>query len=420
MSGEHRPRRTFGASIATRWLVLLTTGVLAMQTARGQDCATPMTETELRALTRNAQTAIDEEDVAAHGKVLDTLEARIPCLVDAIPSRPWADFLVTEILVRYADETGDWQQPMRTVDKLVPDHPDVPGWLRDEYVVPPDPIGEPIPIPKGALVVVDGRVQAGKVPPLVGLHVVQVFRDDVWRSMLTRNRAFPRDWLEPDPAPVPRPEPTEARSSWGSLGIGGAFGTWSQRPETGSSSGLLDDRDFPGTGLVLATHGQQTLAQPVGVFWAADGALQSSAGSETGDSRRFVPFGSGFVGASLFDQPLSVLLGGGAVTTRIVTADAEQTVVLPHYFAGLSFRSADPIGLDIMAGGGWGPWGAHAQARTGATFVDLGPVGLRVGARGSYAVATLLDFEPENRPVIGRSRRWEGGLEVGISWGVAE
>ncbi len=400
-------------------LVVLTLWAMSMPALAQDACPTPMSEAELRGLTREAVVAIDREDVQAHRAVLDTLEERVPCLEDAIPSRPWADFLVTEVLIRYADGTASWQVPLRTVDKLVPDHPDVPGWLRDEYTPPPDPPGEPLSIPSGALVVVDGRVQAGRVPPLTGLHVVQVFRDDEWKSVLTRNRSFPREWLAEKPRVEPRPEVTEAYASWGSIGLGGGFGAWSQRPTADTSSGLIQAADFPGTGLTVASHGQQVVFQPVGVFWSADLALQSSADSGSSDTRRLVPFGSGFVGASLFDQPLSVLLGGGALTTRITTPE-EQVVVLPHYFAGISFRSAEPIGLDVMAGGGWGPWGAHAQGRAGATLVDLGPVGLRVGARGSYAVATLLDFEPENRPVIGRSRRWEGGLEVGISWGVAE
>ncbi|MEZ4322116.1 MAG: hypothetical protein R3F61_31885 [Myxococcota bacterium] len=379
-----------------------------------------MSDAELRDLVAKAIEAIDKEDARTHREVLTTLEGRVPCLEGQMPSRPWADFLVTEALIRYADQLPDWDRPLQLALDLVPDHPDVPAWLLDEYRPPAPPVGDPMTIPDGRLIVIDGRVIVGTVPPLSGLHVIQTVADGKWRSMLLRGQPFPREWFVVVPD-KPEREVTDAYASWGAAGLSAAFGAWGQRPPGTDDSGLIADRSAPGVGIGLSTHGQQSLFGPVAAFWTADGSVQLSGPADGSDSgTRPVPFGSLFAGAALFDQPLSVWIGGGVLNTRISTFDGEQGIVLPHYLVGVSFRSRDPIGIDVMGGGGWGPWGAHFQARGGATLVDLGPAGLRLGARATWADATLLDFEPDDRPVIGRSSRWEGGLDLGISWGIAE
>ncbi|MCB9675581.1 MAG: hypothetical protein H6737_10720 [Alphaproteobacteria bacterium] len=403
--------RALGASLL---LFVLPADALAQDA-----CETPMKEQELRDLVAQAVAAIDAEDDRAHRQVFETLEKRIPCLDGQMPSRPWADFLVTEALIRYADQLPDWQRPLKLALDLVPDHPDVPPWLLEEYLEPADPTGASQPVPSGQVVVVDGRVVVGDIPPLAGIHVVQTIRDGKWNSRLVKGQPFPPEWLpKPD---VPKVKVTDAYSSWGAAGLDLGLGRWGQRPPTDGADGLIDERSFPGAGIGVSTHGQQSIAGPVGVFWTVDGSLQSSALADANEAgRRMVPFGSGFAGVALFDQPISIWLGGGVGSTRISTFEGEKYIALGHYLAGVSFRSRDPIGIDVFGGGGWGPWGAHFQAKAGATVLDLGPVGLRIGARANLADATLVNYEPDDRPVIGRSSRWEGGIDVGMSWGVAE
>jgi len=400
--------RALAASLAT----LLSTPALA------QSCDTPMSVTELREIVGDAVAAIDQEDAAKHRGAQLALEERLPCLDEQLPSRAWADYLVTEAMIRHADELSDWQTPLQLALELVPGHPDVPGWMLDEYTEPDAPPGEPIPLPSGVVIAIDGRVVVGAIPPLAGLHVVQIVEGSKWKSMLLKGRPFPAEWLASPEEPA-RPV-TEALASWGSLGLTIGFGSWSQRPPGAVDPMILDAKSFPGASVGLAGHGQQQITGPVSVFWTLDGSLQSSPPSAGADSgKRMVPFGSGFAGAALFDQPLSIWLGGGALTTRISTFSGEEYIVLPHYLVGVSYRSAEPLALDVFVGGGWGPWGSHFQARTGATVVDLGPVGLRVGGHATFADATLLNFAAPGQPdLVGRATRWEGGIDLGISWGV--
>ena len=46
-----------------------------------------------------------------------------------------------------------------------------------------------------------------------------------------------------------------------------------------------------------------------------------------------LPFGSAFAGASLFDKPISIWLGGGVLSTRIVAPDQFFDIVLIHPLA---------------------------------------------------------------------------------------
>lgn len=387
-------------------------------------CLTPFAEIDLREQVERAKAAIDAGDVAAHREALTAIEAGIPCLDGQLPSRLWAEFLVTEALIRYADEAPGWQAPLKLAMDLVPDLAIPPHLMRD-YFPPADPPGMPIEVPKGQLVVLDGRIVTGFIPPLAGMHVAQTVLDGTWHSRLVRGEPFPSEWLgtttpTPDPTPAPAPRPTRALSSWGSVGLTGGFGAWGQ---SARDDAQVVERSTSGTWLGASSHGVQGITRGGGLFWTvAGGAQDSAAAPDAARARRQVPLGSVFAGASLFDEPLSVWLGGGAATARLTQSGSEgldETLLwVPQYLVGVSYRARDGLPLDLSAGGGWGPWGTHAQAHAGAALLDLGAMALRVGADGTFTQATLVDRNLPGQPAVGRASTWSGGLNLGVSWGV--
>ena len=171
----------------------------------------------------------------------------------------------------------------------------------------------------------------------------------------------------------------------------------------------------------ITTLGQLNLLRPLGVFWLADLQLQDSerAGLAADPGRGIVPFGKVFAGISLLDRPLSVWVGGGYTTVRVQEKENERPFGMGNYLVGLSFRSGGSIPIDAMGGGGVLPWAYHGTLTAGATIVDLGSVGLRVGAHGDFTRAHLGDatVPMADRSRLARADRWTGGVDVSLAWG---
>lgn len=402
--------------------------LLLSLTALGAECETPFTLDELRVVVGTALSAIDQGDPATHQRASEELVARIPCIQGQVPATEWADYLVTEALVRYLEKTPGWEKALKTALELSPNHPYIQDFILEDYLEPPDPPGEPVPIPPGHVVVIDGRILTGAVPPLDGLHVVQDLHEGKWRSKVLRGEAFPAEWLQPaaplDDEPKAPREPRAPRepkvgglATWGTVGLSGGLGNWSQ------SSTELDpsvvERQTSGVAISLSSVGQLYFVRPLGVFWVADLQLQDSQSASADPSRQFVPFGKVFGGISLLDKPISLWVGGGYTTVRVQEKGQERPFGMGNYLVGLSFRSQGPIPIDAMAGGGVLPWAYHGVLNAGATIIDLGPVGLRIGVQADFTRAHLgdADLPLGDRMRLARANRWTGGLVVGLAWG---
>ncbi|MCB9670341.1 MAG: hypothetical protein H6736_16445 [Alphaproteobacteria bacterium] len=400
--------------------------MLTLSVAAAAPCEQPLTEEGLRDIVKRARSAIEEGDVAAHLKASDELESRVPCLVEQLPRRVWADYLVTATLVKHLDKAADWNQPLSVALDLVPDHPDVPRFLLDDYRPPSPPVGQARKIPAGVVFVLDGKVVLDKVPPLEGIHIVQTVRENVWHSMFLRDQPVPEDFFG---APEERPDPTDTPESTPSFGVASVsvgYGSWTQ-------DGLVarvEDRAESGPAFGLSSHGQQGFAGPIGMFWKADMAFQV-AGDPAGSKSRPVPFGDAFLGLAL-TTPVAVWVGGGATTVRVqeVTASGpvERPLLVPHYLLGAAFHTAGSVPLDAVLGGGWGPalsggsevggWGSHAFARFGVTPVLFGGPGLRVGLQADWSRSTLGDsiLPLSEREPLSTAHAWRTAIDVGVRW----
>lgn len=387
-----------------------------MTAALAATCEQPFSQAELRSTIGRAKAAIENGDPAAHVRASDALRDGIACLESQLPSNEWADFLVTEALIKYAEKAPGWEKALKLALELVPDHPDVQDFILEDYLEPAPAAGPSKPIPDGTVVFIDGKIVTRSIPPLDGLHVVQMVRDGRWQSRMLRNEPFPDHWLVVEQAEEPvRQRRRVGLASWGTVGLYGGFANWSQ---TGVASvPSVTDRDESGAHFGIAGHGQLYFVRSLGVFAWADGSIQN-AGNVDGGTRP-AGFADGFVGFSFLDSPLAVWAGGGVTTVRVQELDSERPFAMPHYLLGLSFRSEGSLPLDVTAGGGLLAWGWHARAEAGATILPLGPAGLRVGARFKYARARLgnANLKVSDRDALARGEQLTAGLFVGIAFG---
>lgn len=392
--------------------------LLLLGLAAAEPCSTPLDDDGLRAIVDRARAAIEDGDVAAHLRASEELEARIPCLVEQLPRRPWADFLVTVSLVKHLDQSPDWNLPLSVALELVPDHPDVPAFLLEEYAPPTTPPGDPVPIPPGTVLVLDGKVLLGEVPPLAGIHVVQTVADGSWRSLLLEHEPLPASFLHTE---TPERAPTDARPhpaspGWGTAQLTVGAATWSQVPEGDE----LDQRTERGPKLGASTVGQVVLTGPLGAFWRAgfDLALVKSDAS----TRRPVPLGDLHTGLSL-GRSLGVWLGGGFTVLRLDAPDPtnERPLLLPHYLLGLAGALDGPAAVDFAVGGGYAPgiggspfWGSHGFARVGVGPKNARRLRPRLGIEASIVRAAL-----ENRSTgspLGLARSTRLAVDLGVRW----
>lgn len=384
--------------------------------AMGAECEQAFSPAELRAVIGRAKAAIENGDPAAHVRASDELTAGVECLEAQLPSKEWADYLVTEALIKYSEKTPGWEKALKLALELVPDHPDVQDFILDDYLEPPAPSGEAKPIPKGMVVFIDGKIVTGQIPPLDGLHVVQVVENGAWKSKLLRGEPFPDHWLQVEPVEPPVPErKTDQLASWGTVGLYGGFANWSQTRVSDDPS--IADRSASGPHFGIAGMGQLYFVKPMGVFVWADGSLQNAADPD--GKTRPAGFADGFLGLSFLDSPLALWVGGGVTTVRVQELDKERPFAMPHYLVGLSFRSGGGVPLDVTAGGGLMTWGWHVRAEAGATILPIGPAGLRVGGRFKLASAKLgnANLRISERDLLARGQQLTAGLFVGLAFG---
>jgi hypothetical protein len=389
--------------------------LVRIATAHAQDCATPFSEFEVRALVDASEGALFNDDLLTHKQLFAEFVRRAPCLNQQLPKDAWAQLLLDEAIVRFTAK-GVWQPLLETALQIFPDL-EVPKYLRDQHVRPADQKYGEAPIPEDATLFVDGVLQP-RIPLLVGEHVVQVWRDGRWRSVyLDGATPFPAEWLVPKPKEVIEVEKVDG--AWvpvgrGAVGVG--FGVLVTNQFVEGEGTYLPDARLIGGSTVVSSHGFQPVSGTPGVFW--DGSLRivvpsvrRLGGTPTFDtSPDLLPIG--YFGPALVLENSAFGLGGGAFVLQKVEGGVVYPGVYPQVHVTAEGRSGRGT---FELGGGFSPSAAHGSMRGGWVLTDVEPLSVQFGFDTNLDVVWFTEAPPGER---GASVLQLGGLaRIDVVWG---
>lgn len=216
--------------------------------AWGATCE-PLDEQDFRGLLLQLQAGIDRGDLELSKEVLSAVENRLPCLTFAPEPRRWADLLMGEAVVRFA-EGDDWEPVLTTALRI---YPGVDRGVSSQHPLasweppPPDPPGQGGTVPDG--IYVDG-LPADELPPAGEVHLIQRTDGRYWNTFRTGpSQALPAGWTDEEVEQPPR------IVSWGVLGGGLGIASLGQTP-TFQSDWTPTIAQGTRTAPALALHGQ--------------------------------------------------------------------------------------------------------------------------------------------------------------------
>jgi hypothetical protein len=383
------------------------TPLLLLQAARAQDpgCAEALHEHELRAMVKRSTEALFDDKPQGHNLVYEELAARIGCLDHQLPKDAWAQLSLNEAIVRYVSRE-DWQPILSRALEIFPDLEDVPDYLLREWVRPPAPRYNRLPVPPDATLFVDGVLTA-RVWELTGEHVVQVWRDGRWSSALLRpGDPFPEAWLAPRPKEILTVEATDERwqpSGRGGLGLG--FGVWVSNQMVEDIGNYLPDASAVGGSSILGAHGAQPIAGSGGIFY--DGTLRivapsvrRVAGTPTFDgSPEVLP--AGYAGPAGVFEHNHVGIGFGGFALQTIEGGEVLTRFFPQPHLSVGNRAGR---ASFEFGGGLSPSAAHGTLRAGWVLTGAeeasertSPLDLQFGVDSNLDLAWFSEAPPGDR-----------------------
>ncbi|MCA9570198.1 MAG: hypothetical protein KC656_20280, partial [Myxococcales bacterium] len=274
---------------------------LLVSLAWSADCSTPMTTTEARTFVQQARTAVESDDVARFQERYRSFVQRARCLEEAVPKGPWAEMLVLDAIVAFA-EGRDASTPLGTAKATDPGV-EVPPFLSDKVPPASSPSGPRAPKD----VYLDGR-PTDVLPALKGDHVLQRRTAAGWETVVAD--AWPKAWTsgasgqkQPtgprDPAPTPRAPSNSVVDVF--LGGGPGLARSAQHPQ--EPGDFLPDAKGTGPGLDVS------------------GELQARGGLVGGVARVRIPIWLGQLGVRGARVPLA-LEGGATYAIGPVLAEA--------------------------------------------------------------------------------------------------
>lgn len=238
--------------------------LLAPTAASAQEACEPLDEQDFRGLLLQLQAGIDRGDLELSKDVLNAVDAGLPCLTFAPEPRRWADLLMGEAVVRFA-EGQDWEPALTTALRIYPavdrgvssQHP-LATW-EPPSATPPLQVTE-----VGEGIYVDG-LPAEKLPPSGEVHLVQRTDGRFWNTYRTGpNEPLPAGWEAQEVVQPPRV------ISWGAVGLGLGIASIDQTPDFGSDwTPTIAPGGRTAPALTVHTQGQATFYSAFGVYGRA-------------------------------------------------------------------------------------------------------------------------------------------------------
>jgi len=288
-------------------------------------------EQGFRDLLLQLQAGIDRGDLELSREVVDSFQEQIPCLTFAPEPRRWADMLIGEAIVRFA-EGEPWEPVMATalriypaVDRGVSSRHPLAAWEPPKTDMPSTTAAA------GDGVYVDGLPQRD-VPSDEEVHLVQRTDGRFWNSVRTGPGApLPTGWTA---EPVEQP----ARIiSWGAFGLGLGIASVDQAP-TFVSDWTPTIGAGTRTAPAIAAHaqGQATFFSPFGVYGRATAWTWSESPGIDAQIAGIGNWKALTIGAGFGTTSIEVFQGP---ETPVVLDDVEvgesRTIFLPRYATGM-------------------------------------------------------------------------------------
>lgn len=375
----------------------------------------PLDEVVFRDLLLQLQAGIDRGDLALSEDVVNAIAVRTPCLTFAPEPRRWADVLVGEAIVRFA-QGGDWEPLMAAalriypaVDRGVSSRHPLASW------VPPDaPAGEGTWAPEDARIFVDG-LPVEQLPPPGEVHLVQRTDGRFWNSYRTGPDApLPEGWA------AQRVEQPPRIVSWGALGLGLGIGSVYQVPSF-ESDWVQTIAQGGRTAPAIGVHAQTaaTFFSPFGVYgrasvwtWTSSPGIDAHVAGIWTTRGLMLGAGGGTASVDGFQGPAA----GSDLAALVPDEPESHRVYLPRY----------ALALAQLKGGRTTRWhvgltlGTGPQTRRGLVEAHLAPEATgnsrwRVGTTVEWISAVLEEQRaPRNVLDVGSVR---GGLHISRVWG---
>jgi hypothetical protein len=369
----------------------MTTMLLSMVTvAWAFGCPQPMTATEVDSVVGEARTAVDNDDVAGFRRHYVRFGERVRCLQEPLPRQPWAELLVLDAIVRFAE--GEAVDHRLQTARLIWPRVSIPGFLPSAAPAPTAPPGRTAP----PGLYVDGS-EVSTVPDLKGDHVVQRVQDDVWETVFSSQ--VPRGWAGSGT------DGSTTKPLW-SVRAGAGPGFAHASPRAGDPGAVLPDAQGGGPGVLVTA------------------AIETTGSGPNGFGRLQVPLWLGQVGVGSARIPVSLHAGGtvpagparvelGALfaltplrtgDTRVERVDLLPTLGVAHQGTLLDAGLTVAAWLDSL----------RLRGRFGLTLSNGLRAGLLLDLHRRAFTQGLDDLGVE-RDLLHQS--WAGALTVGGSWG---
>lgn len=346
-----------------------------------------------------AQDAIDNDDLVAHGQVFRALQEQLPCMDDAVPTSDWSEFLIGYAMVEYA-MGREWEHAMDVA--LTINLGNNPGYgpveIRNYATAADYTPAEAPDLPRDSEVYLDG-MRIYKAPTLGRLHIVQRLQSGVWETRVVQNEPFPEDWLAP----------VEVESSAGSgssftASVFGVGGLSSAGQVVTGSSAALSDRSGAGALVGLGSYGSYYPTGPVGMSWDVQSPIQLSD----------VVGVHAFLGPAIDLGPVSVHPGVGVVSVGIQDVNDLRAVLVPRPNLAVARQQSltDGLALDLAVGGGAVVSGWHASGRAGVR--SMGSMGWNAGLEVQQVSVSFVEAQGSASANASTLRL---GLRAGVSFG---
>jgi len=381
-------------------------------------------------MVKASETAINQDDAYKHKTLMAEFLRSLPCVETQLPKDAWAQFLVSEAIVRYASEQ-DWKNALNTALNVWPDVPGVPEFILDEWgpEAPKGPLDTPTPA--GTTLFLDG-VLVTRPLMLTGLHIVQRLRDGKWDTRLLEDENWPAEWfakeveLDDDGNPIAAPDPVpdgpveiKGRAAIGVL-VGAGFESQAVDP----AGNYLGNAQHTGPLSGLSFWGEIPFASSFGMFADAKVPVQipsvrteaEEGGFEISTDPIILP--DAYTGFAVILPEFAVHVGGGITQLRVNEGGNPRTFTFPQPRIAIQSVSWK---ADFMLGGGYTPSATHVDLK--ATFHVGGNDGMswRIGPLFEAANAKFV----EEKPKVGKARtasvfRGRAILLVSVTWGRPE
>jgi len=373
--------------------------MLASQAASAQ-CVT-FGEGEFRAIVEASQKSIDQDDAYKHKQLMVEFIRMLPCLEIQLPKDAWAQFMVSEAIIRYT--TGqDWRGALNTALGIWPDVPDVPAFILDEWG--PEAPGAPlnVEIPEGTTLFLDG-VLVERPAALKGLHVVQRLRDGAWDSRLVEDGTWPEEWfdkevqLDKDGNPIVVQTTTEPLEAGPRAALGILIGVGYESQEVDPSGTYLGNGSRTGPLGGLSFWGEIPVVSVLGFFADAKLPVQipsirteaEQGGFEIDTDPILLPDAYG--GFAVVLPQFAVHFGGGITQLRVVEGEQPQTFTFPQ--PRIAVESVSET-ADFLVGGGYTPSATHVDIRATFQVGERNGRSWRVGPLFEAANAKFVEEKP--------------------------